>query len=367
MNSLKKKHIFIGFFLLLTGCTIVDTVDENGVLWEYYTPSPITIGVETMPAQNLVLFADESGTLYALDAGSGLLRWKITPPLTITTILPTDTGLYLIGYSNTGPQGSVLYTIDTLNGAIASQKSFPIKPVPNRYLVTPEGRLLYSSSQAVLISNTGALSGTYSLLNGIIAIERVGTEYYALIRESDNTTKVQKYNQNFNAIQSSTYGANPTGSIIAWNTGLYIGTTTVLLRSDTTPALSLFKSFPVKAGMATTSLMLFVPSAENFNGSIRAYDTFGNQQWFVSTYAPLSYAPLVYNSSYQVVFSLDDNGNIGVYDASTGHLLFQRYLGALQKTGLKLPMDLYQNYIFLPFSSPAKLVCFSLRYASRGQ
>ncbi len=364
MKFYRKIVFWMGIVAFFSACTVLDTVDENGILWEYYTPLPITIGIETMPSQNLVLFADEGGTLYALDAGSGLLRWKITPPLTITTILPIDNTLYVVGYSNTGAQGSVIYTVDTLNGAISLQRSFPIKPLPNRFLATPDGMLLYSSSQAVMVSNNGNLSTTYSLLNGIIAMERIGTEYYALIRETDNSTKIQKYSSSFSAINNGTHTANPTGSFLAWNTALYIGSTTSLLRSDTTPSLSLFKTFPVKSSMASASLHLFVPSAETFNGGIRAYDNAGNTVWSVATYAPISYAPLVYNSSYQVIFSLDDTGNIGVYDASTGRLLFQRYLGSIQKTGLKLPMDMFQNYIFIPFSSPAKVVCFSLRYAS---
>ncbi|MFN3661052.1 MAG: PQQ-binding-like beta-propeller repeat protein, partial [Brevinematales bacterium] len=165
----KIFFIFIVILVFLNACSILETVDENGILWEYYTSGPITIGIETMPSQNLVLFADEGGTLYALDAGSGLLRWKITPPITITTILPIDNTLYVVGYSNTGSQGSVLYTVDTLNGSISSEKSFPLKPLPNRSLSTPDGVLLYSSNQAVMVSNNGNLSSTYSLLNGIIA------------------------------------------------------------------------------------------------------------------------------------------------------------------------------------------------------
>ncbi len=355
----------IGFSL--TACTLIDNVDENGVLWEYYTPSAISLGIETMPSANLLLFADEDNTLYALDAGSGLLRWKITPPLTLTTILPVGSTLYIIGYSNTGPQTSVLYTIDTLNGSLTSQRSFPIKPLANRYLTTSEGVLLYSSSQAVILSNNGNLSDTYSLLNGILAFERIGIDYYALIRETDNTTKLQKYNQNFNAGGTATHSANPTGVFFVWNNALYIGTTSSLLKGDTIPSLSGFKNFPVKASPTWSALLLHVPSAETFNGGIRSYDTLGNQQWSVSTYAPISYAPLVYNSTYQSIFSLDDNGNLGVYDASTGRLLFQRYLGTIQRTGMKLPMDIYQNYIFIPFSSPSKVVCFSLRHASTGQ
>jgi len=367
MASKNISHTFrtlavVTLMILIGGCTIMDTVDENGILWEYYTTSPITLGVDMMPSQNLLFFADEANTLYAIDAGSGLLRWKITPVITLTSLLPLENQLFIAGYSNTGE--NVLYTIDTLNGAIVAQKSLPLRPLPNRFLSTADGIVLYSSSQAVILSNNGSLSTPFPLANGIIAMQRLGSDYYALIRESDNSTTIQKYNQNFVQGSSSHHSHTPTGSLFPWNTKLYIGTTTSLLSSDTSPTLSLFKPFPVKSSLAGTGLLLFVPSADSLHGGIRAYDATGNEQWFTATYAPISYAPLVYSGSYQVVFSLDDNGNLGVYDATTGRLLFQRYLGTIQKNGLKLPLDLYQNYIFIPFSSPAKLVCFSLRYAS---
>ncbi|URA10033.1 hypothetical protein [Thermospira aquatica] len=368
IHSLKKNVIFILVVISVTACTLMeDTIDENGILWEYYVSNPISLGIETMPSANLLLFADEGNTLYALDAGSGLLRWKITLPITLTTILPMGSTLYIIGYSNTGPQTSVFYTVETLNGSIANQQSFPIKPLVNRYLTLPEGVLLYSSSEAVILSNNGTISGTYSLLNGVIAMEKIGNDYYALIRETDTTTKLQRYDQNFNAMGTSTHSDNPTGVFIAWGNKLYIGTTSSLLQSDTTPSLSTFKNFAVKASPTWSSFLLYVPSAKTFEGGIRSYDLSGNQQWGVATYAPISYAPLVYNSTYQSIFSLDDNGNVGVYDASNGRLLFQRYLGSIQKQGLKLPMDIYQNYIFIPFSFPSKVVCFSIRHASTGQ
>jgi hypothetical protein len=360
----KSIQAILMFLLVFTGCTIIDNVDENGILWEYYTPSPIARGVETMPTENLLLFADEGNTLYAIDAGSGLLRWKIAPPLTLTTILPIDSTLYVIGYSNTGLQGSVIMSIDTLNGSLSKVESFPFKPLPNASLKTANGFLVYSSSQVAFLSNTGKVGLVVSPANNILAIEEWSSSYYIVSRESDNSTKLSKYDSSFSFQGSTTYADNPTGRLLFWNTRLYVGTDNKLLTSDSSPSLSVFKNFPVKAAMAKSVSYLYVPSAATANGSVRAYDTTGNEAWYALTYAAISYAPLMYNSSYNVVFALDDNGNLAVYDAQTGAALFTRYIASIQKPNLKLPMDLYQNYIFIPFSSPSKLVCFSLRYAA---
>jgi hypothetical protein len=216
----KSIQAILMFLLVFTGCTIIDNVDENGILWEYYTPSPIARGVETMPTENLLLFADEGNTLYAIDAGSGLLRWKIAPPLTLTTILPIDSTLYVIGYSNTGLQGSVIMSIDTLNGSLSKVESFPFKPLPNASLKTANGFLVYSSSQVAFLSNNGKVGLVVSPANNILAIEEWSSSYYIVSRESDNSTKLSKYDSSFSFQGSTTYADNPTGRLLFWNTRL---------------------------------------------------------------------------------------------------------------------------------------------------
>jgi hypothetical protein len=76
-----------------------------------------------------------------------------------------------------------------------------------------------------------------------------------------------------------------------------------------------------------------------------------------------NYTPIILSEPLDITFFLDSRGALEIIDNRTGSYLGSRFFGTIDRPFLKTAKDYTSKSIFIPLSSPAKIFCYSLKFA----
>ena len=77
-----------------------------------------------------------------------------------------------------------------------------------------------------------------------------------------------------------------------------------------------------------------------------------------------SYSPIFQSETLGIAAYIDSKGFINVVDSRTGYFVFSKFIGMMDRPFLKISSDYLSKSVFIPLSSPAKIFCYSLKFAA---
>lgn len=360
----------LGCFIAFSSCSIQNMDQQEGVIWDVYTAAPVTCGIEIK--DNNIYFADAFANIYSLWIDTGSTRWKRTlVSETVTGIYPDNNNLVVVSVNSSM---TIIRYYSYNEGNIVFQTNLDLV-VRDSYLSDSGRLILHTSAKLVVFDLTGGKTDVYDYslylnMNEIKTLIKGNGFYYIITGKS----RILKVNDKFEFLGvSADFEGEPFyGSALYLNYNLYLSSPTGIkvlppigqpyrssmngqISYSTMTAVSDPFSTVIYTGLSGTSRFGLGRYSQNMSDI--------SEDWYRQTFSSVTWSPVVYSDTLSVVAALDDSGMLNVFDAASGKFVYSKYLGIITRPDLKFKNDYYSKSIFIPVSSPAKIVCYSLYYA----
>lgn len=370
---MRKIALFTSLLALLLGfsaCSLENMDQQEGVIWDVDTEASVTCGIEIK--DNNIYFADSFANIYSLWIDTGSMRWKRTLSAeTVTGIYPDHNNLVIVSVNSTRTMIRY-YSFD--EGNIVFQTNLGVI-VKDSYLISGSKMILHTASKLVVFNLNDGHTDIYDYslylnLNGIRTAVR-GTDCYYLVSDQSRIVKVRDDFHTM-SVYSDFEGDAFNGSALYLNYNLYLAGPKGIkvlpsMGKPYSSAMSGQISYsPMTAIADPFNTVIYSGLSDSQRYGIGRYSqTISDvaEDWFRQTFAAVTWSPIAYSDTLSVVAVLDDGGMFIVYDAKSGKFIYSKYIGIINKPGLTFKNDYYSKSVFLPVSSPAKIVCYSLNFA----
>lgn len=84
----------------------------------------------------------------------------------------------------------------------------------------------------------------------------------------------------------------------------------------------------------------------------------------VQTLKKTSLSPVYYSERLMLQAIVDQEGNLNIIDQKSGNFICSKYIGKITISGLSIKEDDGGKTVFIPVSSPSKITCYSVEFAS---
>jgi hypothetical protein len=367
---MRKFLIMVSVFLSLTACSLTNLDQQNGVVWEANTESPVTSGIEQW--DNNLFYADSFGNIVSLWMDTGNIHWKRT--LLSESILGLYTGSNdLVAVSVTPTYSAVrYYSYNEGNINFETNLNLALK---DTYTVDGTKLILHTPTKLVVFNLNDGHSEIHDMVlylnnDSIVSVVKGNGCYYLITAR----TRVVKVNLTFSMVNMYTdfEGTSFHGSALYLNNNLYIASEAGI---KVIPSMGMPYSSPV-TGKILYSPMLAVndPFRTFLFTGVASSQRYGmgrytqaisdlSEDWFKQTFSAVSYSPMVYSDALSVAATVDDSGLLNIYDSVTGKYVYSKYVGIVNQPNLKFQKDYFAKSAFIPVSSPSKIICYSLYFA----
>jgi hypothetical protein len=305
-----------------------------------------------------------------MDTGS--IRWKRT--LASETVLGLYTGTNdLVAVSITPTVSTVrFYSYNEGNIDFETNLNLILKDIST---VDDVKLIMHTSAKLAVLNLNDGHTEIYDLtlyLNNesIKSVAKGNSCYYVITEKS----RVVKISLGFGMVTYYTdfEGTDFYGSVLYLNNSLYLATAAGIkvIPSMGTPYNSSM-SWKIKyssmlAVNDSFSVFLFAGLADSQRYGLGRYTqaiSDLSEDWFKQTYTAVTYSPIAYSDTLYVMAALDDSGILNIYDSASGKYIFSKYIGIINQPNLKFKSDYFSRSVFIPVSSPSKIVCYSLYYS----
>ncbi len=354
--------LIIPVLTFLMSCSLQSSDSSEGIIWQKDLKSPPSAGIE-IHADNLY-FADESGTIYSCWIDTGFINWKRRMiDEKIKMIFITDSGLGVISQKIGGGPRPSIFRIFTFEKGIAVFETNLQANIRDSYDSDNADVIAHSPSCAVLISRTGKnikICDLSSYTKDIVAFASWGGSYYAI----DGDSRILRFNPSMRQTGSYVFKGIFSGDAVYDNGRIYIST------DSGVKILNTVTWSPESAENDITGLskpVLFdgmsAGLVKKTAGPSQRYFLFSNQS-FKTPPGSNSYSPIIYSDTLGVAAFIDQKGYLNIVDSRTGYFVYSKFIGNINRPFLKVSKDYRSKSVFVPLSSPAKIFCYSLKFAS---
>ncbi len=363
MNKIVFAILIISVFC---SCSFQTSMDATqGVVWETYLSAPPIEGIEVN--NNNLYVGDSLANLYSIWMDTGKIRWERNLNYeNITTLYPGSSGLYVV---TSKPASSILRIFSYNDGTVLYQTNLNIG-ISEGYMADESGLILYASNKIAIVKtndNSISIFDYSAYINNAASIVKGKNVYYII----DNNCNIIEVNASFSYSRMYSF---PTGSFnksaAFFNGSLFLSTSegvkilnTITWSSNTSLVNWKIQYSPILFDSLDSTFYIASGTVQK-QGFGKSDGTTGlAEEWFASTFSPISYSPMVLSENLSIAAGFDDNGIFYVFDKVKGSFINSKYLGIIDKPNLKIAEDYFGRAVFIPLTSPAKVVCYSLYYA----
>jgi hypothetical protein len=347
-------------FFIIQSCSLGPVDANDGLIWQKDLQYPPCAGTE-IHSDNLY-FADESGTIYSCWIDSGLIKWKRRlNNESVRMIFITGSGLGVISGQQGGAAKTSTFRIYNFERGICVFITNLPWAIRDSYFSDGTNIIVHWPSGAAVLNGDGTKIDPYDLTQyatNIVTFAAWEGYYYAI----EGNSSIIKFDRSMHPVRTfdSFTGSGYSGDFAYDNGRIYISTTGGVKALDTV------KWDPVDIDNGTDPVLFNGASAglvKRQSGPEDKYLLYSSMSFRIPPRGN-SYSPLVQSGSLGIAAYIDPKGFINVVDSRTGYFVYSKFIGMIDRPFLKVSSDYLSKSVFIPLSSPAKIFCYSLKFAA---
>jgi len=353
--------ILLPVMLILLSCSLQPGDSSEGVIWQKNLKYPPSAGIE-IHSDNLY-FADVSGAIYSCWIDTGFINWKRQLKREdIRMIFITDSGLGVI--SKKIRAKTSIYRIFSFDRGISIMETNLPQNIRDSYSSDNGKIIVHSQSGAVVISGDGRDLEVLDLSKysrNIASFALWGGSYYAV----EGNSKIMRFDPSFHSTGSfRAFTGTFTGNAVYDSGRIYI---------STSEGIKILNTVSWKAESASNDFqdlskrVLFDGAASGIvkknAGPGERYLLFSDLSFRMPP-GSSSYSPVLHSDTLGIAAFINTKGFINIVDSRTGYYVYSKFIGMIERPYLKIPSDYNSKSVFIPLSSPAKIFCYSLKFAA---
>lgn len=359
-----KRFCLIYLSIIFFSCSLQKTDIGEGIIWERNLNSSPSHGIEVH--ENSVYFSDSSGNIYSCWMDSGFLKWKrASGNKKILSFFLVENGVAVI-YKDTSNDSSLLRIYSFDNGIIKYETKIPF--TPKESYLSDNGKIILHSSNSIITIDRKSLRYSITqlpILFNIISVIK-GDNSYLVIDEHSRiieTDLLFKYKRAFLSFNSTFMG-----NAVYYHGNLFLSTSSGI-KGIHLPSKKILSPIFLPSSSASMILSEDTSSLFIYSGSVQKIYFTGREEYTIVDNLsiieePSKYlSPMFISKALKVLVTIDRNGYLNILDSRSGHFIYSRYVGNIEKPFLKIAPDYSEKAIFIPLTSPAKILCYSLSYA----